>query len=131
MTILTHLSSVWLDDAAEPVQRHAHDGQRGHEGRHAGEGLDQAASRRISNVGLYSPNKPAADPGVGQGPGPGQGVEQGEGDGGGLAIFIKINLKFCMFWDEGIVFQANRMHEIDARYLEEMREIALKVQVAF
>ena len=32
-----------------------------------------------------------------------------------------------MFWDEGIVFQANRMHEIDARYLEEMRE----VQVAF
>ena len=45
VTILTHLSSVWLDDAAEPVQRHAHDGQRGHEGRHAGEGLDQAGKQ--------------------------------------------------------------------------------------
>ena len=41
-----HLGPVWLDDAAEPVQRHTHNGQRGHEGRHAGEGLDQAGKQQ-------------------------------------------------------------------------------------
>ena len=51
--------------------------------------LIRLASSRINKVVVYiqSPNKPAADPGVGQGPGSGQGVKQGEGDGGGLTTY--------------------------------------------
>ena len=55
--IIIHLSPVRLHDAAEPVQGHAHDGQRGHEGRHAREGFDQAAA--VINISIVHCQPPA------------------------------------------------------------------------
>ena len=57
--IVIHLGFVRLHDTAEPVQGHAHDGQRGHEGRHAREGLDQAAAVVVINISIVHCQPPA------------------------------------------------------------------------
>ena len=38
---------MWLDDDPEPVHGNCHDGERGHEGGYAGEGLNQSGKYKF------------------------------------------------------------------------------------